>query len=206
MTVDDLTNFPLFKTTLGYSEGGGNYKALYPSGSTPDTAKALGKYQFIPARITDVANFLNVPVPDPAEFINNKDEQEAFFIGHVNLILRDLDNDGLLDYVGTDVTGANKYPKTVPANIYGLIGGAHLGGVGGVQKFINNGTDAQDSLGTHISDYIAKFSDKVPFINQVLEKGNELLNDTLNDPSSSQSMFFFVIIGALIYFVYKRFK
>ena len=178
MTVNDLTNFSDFKLTLGYSEGGGNYKAVYKNSA--GVPLAFGKYQFIDSRLTDVANFLGVSKPDYDEFLNNKDEQENSFIGHCNLMLRDLQNNGSMDYIGTPIKGANKYPIDTVTNVYGLLGGGHLAGVNGVKNYFENGTDASDSLGTHTSDYIAKFSNKVSFVEKTLKAINETVKTAVD--------------------------
>ena len=41
---------------------------------------------------------------------------------------------------------------------WGLLGGAHLGGVGGVRIFINSGKAASDKFGTSVKNYIELFS------------------------------------------------
>jgi hypothetical protein len=206
MTVDDLTNFNEFKLTLGYSEGGGNYKAVYPKGATADSAKALGKYQFIPARIIAVSNYLNVDIPSNSDFLNDSNLQDVYFIGHCNLMLNEIENNGFMDDIGKTVTGANKYPVTVPVNIYGLMGGLHLGGVGGVRNYFKTPSyDAPDSLGTHVSDYLAKFSDKVSFVEKVIKTVNETVSNVINNAGDSPVINgVAVIVGiAIFYFVFK---
>jgi hypothetical protein len=113
-----------------------------------------------------------------------------------------------LQYIGTTVKGANKYPVTIPANIYGLLGGAHLAGAGGVIKFFTTGKDSTDALGTHTSDYIAKFSDKVSFIDKAIQTINETVKDVLNGAPLDNSLNFwdvFILIAGIgvFYFVFK---
>ena len=48
--------------------------------------------------------------------------------------------------------------KGVPITLSGLIAGAHLKGIGGINQFLE-GKDNVDALGTKISEYIYKFGD-----------------------------------------------
>lgn len=43
-------------------------------------------------------------------------------------------------------------------NIYGVLAGAHLGGRAGMEKYLTNGYNPSDNLGTSLSDYYKKFS------------------------------------------------
>lgn len=48
--------------------------------------------------------------------------------------------------------------KTKGLSEWGLLGGAHLGGVGGVRRFLKSGQNAKDKFGTSVGDYIKHFS------------------------------------------------
>lgn len=153
-------NLLQFRNILGISESGGNYTITYPKGSPNPTA--FGKYQFIKSRITDIALSFGERTPTPGEFLNNAAMQERYFDRHVQLILSFIESNALHTYVGKPVTGKNKYKKTVSINLDGLVAGAHLGGQNGLKQFLQSNFvyDPGDALGTHISDYVAKFSDK----------------------------------------------
>ena len=93
---------------------------------------------------------------------------------HVDLCINELNSFGLNDFIGQDITGRNKWPYKTKIGPWGLVGGAHLGGVGGVKALLVNGKDRSDIYGTYVSDYIAKFS--------MLVDGNEgkkILNNNL---------------------------
>jgi hypothetical protein len=140
-----------FKTQMAGSESSNNY-------TIENSIGALGKYQFMPSTITRVANHLKITVPTKQQFLSTPALQELFMTTLMNLNLVDLENKGLLNYIGQPIKGKNKFPQTANINVYGLLGGAHLGGVGGVQELLFNKNDRSDSNGTYISDYIAKFS------------------------------------------------
>lgn len=46
----------------------------------------------------------------------------------------------------------------IPINEWGLLGASHLGGVGGLEKFLFNDYNAKDSNNTSIKDYLIYFS------------------------------------------------
>jgi len=163
-----LQDFEKFKELLGYSEGSGNYKAVYKDKN--GNAKAFGKYQFIDVRLKDVASFLNVQVPSVDKFLNDKYLQDQFFDAHCLMIYNYIKTKKLDRFIGLEVTGKNKYPVKTTINIYGLIGGSHLGGENGLRNFLENGIDRKDALGTYISDYVAKFSDLMSEKKRTIEK------------------------------------
>jgi len=148
MTIFELN---IFKDSLGISESGGNYNN--------DLGQYWGKYQFGDARRTDIEQMLGIDHHlMRAEFI--PDMQETFFTAHVQDLENKIYQAGLDKYFGTGIQGKSN-GIVAQINKYGEIAGAHLGGWTGLQKyFSSNGSyDPADSLGTHISDYIAKFSD-----------------------------------------------
>lgn len=158
MTINNIQGF---KAALGYAESGGNnYKAIYPKGASAATGKAFGKYQFIPARIKDVADYLSEPVPTITTFLNDPGMQERFFAAHVQMIVDYIIRHNLTRFIGQTVTGANKYKRTTVIRPWGLVAGAHLAGKGGLYAFLVNKQDRRDALGTFTSDYVARFSDE----------------------------------------------
>jgi len=149
-------DFQSFSDALGGSEGSNSYNAYNPR------TGALGKYQFISITLNQVASELNIPVPSDSEFLNNPNMQESFYIQYAHDILNYINSFGLYKFLGESVTGKNNN-ITSNINIYGLVAGSWLGGVGGVVNLLELGIDANDnpvnpSQGTYISDYVSKFS------------------------------------------------
>jgi hypothetical protein len=146
MTISEVN---IFKKSLGISESGGKYDN--------DLHEYWGKYQFGEARRKDIEQMLGLPHLTRAEF--TPEMQERFFTVHVQDIENKIYNAGLDKYFNTPIQGKSN-SRVAQINKYGLIAGAHLGGFEGLKKhFSSNGVyDPADSFGTHISDYIAKFS------------------------------------------------
>lgn len=146
MTINELN---LFKQELGYSESGNDYNN--------DLGQYWGKYQFGNARRLDISKILGITPPTREQFTPTL--QEKFFEVHINDYEQRIIREGLNKYFGVIVQGkANNIVAKI--NKYGLLAGAHLGGFTGMKNFLlsNHTNDRKDSLGTHISDYIAKFS------------------------------------------------
>lgn len=138
-----------FRFELGRSESSNNYKIVNGVG-------ALGRYQFMPSTISDIAiNILKIPIPNEGQFLNNPQLQDRFFDANVNRI-KSFMQENLSGFLGKKITG-KKNGIVTTINIYGLIAGAWLGGMGGVQNLLRSGLDKSDGQ-TYISDYIAKFS------------------------------------------------
>ena len=134
------------------SQGGGGYAA--------NNGIAFGAYQFTRSTLDYLQQKYNLPS------LNTFDNttaalQDEYFQYFVNDILNFIQTNNLNQYIGSTVTGANAYPYQVQINIYGLVAGAHLGGETGLMNFLLYGIDSSDSNGTHISDYVAKFSDEI---------------------------------------------
>lgn len=157
MNLDELK---LFREALGYSESGGNYNK--------DLGEYWGKYQFGNARRIDIEKMLGLHHLTRSEF--SPQMQEWFFDTHINDYESRIFIENLDKYFGKTIIGkSNKITANI--NKYGLIAGAHLGGFTGMKNYLtsNGNYDPKDSLGTHISDYIAKFSD-------LMEKKTSLMN------------------------------
>lgn len=152
MTAAELNTF---RFVLGISESGGDYNN--------DRGQYWGKYQFGEARRYDIEHILGMSHLTRSEF--TPEMQELFFNVHVNDLETRIIQTGLGSEIGKTIKGKSNKIKT-EINIYGLIAGAHLGGFVGLQNYFSSkGTyDPKDSLGTHISDYIAKFSEKKTLI------------------------------------------
>lgn len=150
-------NLPAYTQAIQDSESSGNYSA--------NNGIAFGAYQFTQDTLNYLQQKYNLPIL--SQFDNStKNLQDEYFSYFVSDILDFIQKNSLDFYLGTTITGANKYPYSVPANIYGLVAGAHLGGETGLKNFLTLGIDHDDSphhdgTGTFISDYIAKFSDEL---------------------------------------------
>ena len=136
-------NYQLFSKYLANRESSNNYQA--------QNLIANGKYQFTVPTINQIASELNIVAPDVNTFLNSPSLQEAFFVKYVSDILKQIIDLNLLQYLGQQMNGQ-------VIDIYGLVAGAWLGGVGGLKNELVNNSETPDYLGTNISDYIALFS------------------------------------------------
>lgn len=148
MTSNEFTDF---KDALGISESSGQYYNDYKN--------CWGKYQFCDARRRDIERLLGLPHLTREQF--TPEMQEKFFQVHINDIEARIHAAGLDKYIGARVTGQGNGITEV-ITLQGLIAGAHLGGFGGLVEYFKTGGsyDPADDHGTHISDYIVKFSKK----------------------------------------------
>lgn len=144
-------DYKYFSGVLGMSESSNNYSAV--------NGIAFGRYQFIPGTYNSVLDDLGLERVESYDFLENHSLQETVFRGYVNIILRFVHSHYLLaNYLGNTIEGKSNH-ITTKINIYGLVAGAWLGGEIGLKEYLEAGEDKEDFNGTHISDYIAKFSD-----------------------------------------------
>lgn len=136
-----------FLDSLVASESGGNWNALNDEGYG-------GRLQFGDARLADAAAAGIIPAGvTGADFSMMPPEvQQAVEQWHFADIDQQAANMGLNQYFGQTIAGVPITPESVKAM-------AHLGGIGGVQKFIASGGqyNPADSNGTRLSDYGARF-------------------------------------------------
>ncbi len=134
-----------FRAALGVSESGGNYGAKNSEGFA-------GKYQFGQARLDDF-NRANGSSLTLDQFQADPNAQEAVQAWHEQDIMTFVQQRGLDQYIGQEIAGVQITPAA-------LVGMAHIGGKGGMAKFLATGGryDPADSNGTKISDYGRKFS------------------------------------------------
>jgi len=148
-------NFSLsvFAESLGQMESGNNY-------TIENSVGALGKYQFMPITLNDLKERFSLPEWKPKEdFLSNPDLQDKYFAYHCENILSLIDNDDFISFYDTIVTGRKRFQNIfAQANVYGIVAGCHLAGVGGCRKFVKGISDPDDGL-TAVSDYVAFFSD-----------------------------------------------
>jgi len=141
--------FLKFSEAMGMSESSNRYDCV-------NTLGFLGKYQFGMARLCDLGYTTRVGQGygndafewnkgySQERFLQDNNLQDAIFRAHVyNLKERVKPYLGLIKDKKIDTSG--------------LIACAHLGGIGGMYKFLI-GEDVADSYGTKVSDYAYKFS------------------------------------------------
>lgn len=137
-----MKTFAEFATAVGNRESGGRYDVKNRLGY-------LGKFQFGLARLTDMGlcqrkpgttgfsnrSFEWIPPHSEEEFLSSPILQEEIFKKHVMDLRRQL----------------KKFES-------GLVGGAHLLGVGGVKDLLFEGKVGKDANGTAITHYLVQFS------------------------------------------------
>lgn len=144
--------------SLIQSESGGNFQA---SNNVPGSGGNghFGRGQFSQGRLQDAMNAGVVPQgTTPQQFMADPSLQEATERWHVNDINSFISGKGLDDYVGKMIAGKKVTPQ-------GMLAVAHLGGKGGLQKFLEtggqynpadvNGTSLSDYLGSHANETVA---------------------------------------------------
>jgi len=158
-----MIDFIKYKKLLAQMESSNNYKAVNPF------SNALGKYQFIPTTLNSLQAVYNLPAwIDASNFLNNPSLQELYIDALIKDTLKLINELGLNRYLGTSVIGSKRFiNKKANVNIYGLLAGSHLAGVGSLKRYFVNGVNPDDGQ-TSLSDYIYYFSDK-------LNGGSEIL-------------------------------
>lgn len=129
-----------FDRSLAVTESGGDYGVVNSEGYT-------GKYQFGQDRLDDFNRATGSSVK-LADFRANPSLQEQVQDWHVQDIDSHIRAKGLDKVIGQEVAG-------VPITLNGLRAMAHLGGKGGMEKFVSTGGryNPADSNGTRLSDY-----------------------------------------------------
>ena len=139
--VRDESALPPF---LVQAESGGNFAADNELGY-------VGRGQFGEARLTDAKRAGVIP-PDLTmeQFKSDPNIQEAVEKWHVSDVNNFIEDRGLGSFVGKEING-------VPVTPQGLLSVAHLGGKGGMEKFVKSGGryNPADDNGTSLMDYLA---------------------------------------------------
>ena len=142
-----------FLTALGQRESSGNYEAKNNYGFA-------GRWQFGKPRLYDLGISLDGWHPKDRPQLKNvswvefkKDTllQDMAVIKHVKDLKYRFMRKPYIDYLGKEING-------VEITLSGLVAGAHLKGIGGVNEFLE-GHDNADAYNTKISEYIQKFGD-----------------------------------------------
>ena len=138
MSRDSTTSS--FAAKMKQSESGGRDDVQI---TIDDGRKMTGGYQFGDARLADYKK-ANKTKFSTEQFKNDADLQEKVFQWHIADI----------DKTITKLPGSDKM------SLDGLRAVAHLGGKGGMKKFVTTGGkyDPADQFGTRLSDYYNKFS------------------------------------------------
>lgn len=136
-----------FMDALINSESGGNWNALNSEGYG-------GRLQFGDARLADAARAGIIPagVTGAAFSQMSPEQQQAVEAWHFNDIDQQAERLGINKYLGQTIAG-------VPINQNSIRSMAHLGGIGGVKKFVESGGqyNPSDSNGTSLSNYGTRF-------------------------------------------------
>ena len=113
----------------------------------PNAGGYMGRYQMGGENsknneIKDTANRLGVPVPTQQQFLSDPALQERFFENYT------------LDHHNSLMAQSEQYRNAPPAEKAAILMGAHLGGVQGVQNYLAGKSNAADSNGTRVGDYV----------------------------------------------------
>ena len=170
------------------SESGGNWNALNSEGYG-------GRLQFGTDRLADAAAAGLVPAGTTgADFSRmSKEQQTAVENWHFGDIDRQASRLGLDQYYGQNIGGVVINRDTIRSM-------AHLGGIGGVQRFIKSGGsyDPADSNGTRLSDYGTRFNatplsfgSNVPRVGTQpgASRADQMLAAAINDPNRTPLTF-----------------
>ncbi len=138
---DNTADASSFMDALTASESGGRADAEY---TTRDGRRHVGLLQFSEARLQDFRNATGETFTQD-EFVQDVELQERVSAWHV------ADIDKAIDDLGSEAAGYDRD---------GLRAIAHLGGQGGMRRFVRTNGDynPSDELGTSLSDYYARFS------------------------------------------------
>ena len=138
---DNAEDASSFMDALTASESGGRADAEY---TTRDGRRHVGLLQFSEARLDDFRNATGETFTQD-EFAQDVELQERVGQWHI------ADIDKAIDGLGNEAAGYDRD---------GLRAIAHLGGQGGMRRFVrsNGSYNPSDELGTSLSDYYARFS------------------------------------------------
>jgi len=139
-----------FPDSLVRTESGGNWNALNNEVGAGGTRGHGGRLQFGQARLEDAARAGVIPQMTPQQFAQASPQvQQAAENWHFSDIDKAIDSSGAAKMIGQSIGG-------VPVTRDGLRAVAHLGGAGGMQKFVQSGGEynPSDSFGTSLMDYL----------------------------------------------------
>ena len=153
---------PVRETTMDSSlmanESGGDFRAKNDAVGHGGMKGHFGRGQFGQARLQDAMNAGVLPKgTTPEQFMDSEELQKATEKWHFGDISQHIANKGLDKAIGTTING-------IPVTEQGMLNVAHLGGKGGLEKFIASGGkyNPADENGTSLSDYLAMGSGVKP--------------------------------------------
>lgn len=135
------------QSSLIGTESSGNPAAVFTSGKSGNSYGGL--MQFGTARLKDYANSTGNKAMTALQFKNlPASEQQKVNDWHTEDLIKKAEATGA---IGKTING-------VPVTLGGLVAVAHIGGYGGMQKFVktNGKYNPQDDLGTSLTDYLGK--------------------------------------------------
>lgn len=166
--TDTLADSRDFRERLGWFESRGDYQIVNRFGY-------LGKYQMGECALIDTGHYLGDAsgclkqdwagpwsglngVYSLADYLNSPQAQDAAVQALIDQNWYEIRRRGLDIYVGRQMY------NDVNVTVAGMLAAAHLGGVGGVERFLGSGgtDDPADAFGTSLSTYMARFEDALP--------------------------------------------
>lgn len=158
---------------LAFRESSGIAGAVHES-TGEDSRRHVGMVQIGEKRLQDIRRRGGVPEDTTLEdLLADPALQARATLWHVEDLRQQLGKDEFTGLLGQEVNG-------VPVTATGLLYGAHLAGVGGLRRFLDEGEDARDAEGTRISDYLrlgAQVEASDPNVQRVVSVGTDW-----NDP------------------------
>lgn len=152
-------DYQAFCRAIRERESGNNYTIVNKFGY-------LGAYQFGMARLCDLGyteripgttGFANKcfrwkPPYTQEKFLGDSDVQDQIFREHVLDLARTIKKK-FRDYLIGNICVSG-----IVITLSGCVAGAHLGGVGGLRKFLTSGISPEDGFGTPVEYYVEKFA------------------------------------------------
>jgi hypothetical protein len=138
-----------FPSSLIGTESGGNFGAANNVEGAGGTGH-FGRLQFSQGRLAEAKTAGVMPRNmTPEDFLKNPEVQKAVETWHFSDIKNFIGSNDLARFVGTVIKG-------VPVTLDGMLAVAHLGGKGGLKKFLesNGSYNPSDAYGTSLLDYL----------------------------------------------------
>lgn len=131
------------------SESGGNFRAQNAVRGSGGVGH-FGRGQFSRGRLNDAMSAGIIPRgTTPEQFMADEDMQVRVENWHMNDIMSRVSSSGLDRFIGTEINGVEVTPS-------GMLAAAHLGGFGGLRRFLETGGrhNPSDANGTSLADYM----------------------------------------------------
>lgn len=131
------------------TESGGNFQARNDVQGSGGRGH-FGRGQFSQGRLQDAMRAGVIPQgTTPQQFLADPNMQQRVEQWHVQDIMSRAERDGLTRHIGQTINGTPVTPE-------GMLAVAHLGGYGGLSKFLSSGGqyNPSDAFGTSLADYL----------------------------------------------------